>query len=204
MDDLACAFAGCRDEVFAYWRRQVSVEGPTSGKPGKRVSTDALEALYEEMTRALSCGVAASAAASGMDAAGLAGPEADIMSQYDVHDLVHEMQIFRKAVFAVAEAKGLELTRCGAERIGHCIESATRELMIAYGAENKEASSAFVKALSDDLRDPLHVAHTSAQLLELKSSDPHVIRLARRIREKLCQVDAMILASLNASVMKGE
>jgi K+-sensing histidine kinase KdpD len=114
------------------------------------------------------------------------------------------MQLFRKAVFSVAEANGLELTRCGAELIGHCIESTTRELMIAYRAESQDASGAFIKALSDDLRNPLHVAHTSAQLLELKSSDPNIIRLAKRIKEKILQADAMILASLDAALLKNE
>ncbi|WP_020651439.1 histidine kinase [Massilia niastensis] len=195
MDDLAGAFAACRDAVFAHWRKHVSVEGPTFDKLGKPRLIEALETLYEDMTRALSSCASASVATSGTDAGSIVGPEDVIMSQYGAHDLVHEMQIFRKAVFSVAEANGLGLTRCGAELIGHCIESATRELMIAYSALNKEASGAFVKTLSDDLRNPLHVAHTSAQLLELKSSDPHVIRLAKRIREKLCQADAMILAA---------
>jgi signal transduction histidine kinase len=52
---------------------------------------------------------------------------------------------------------------------------------------NKEATEAFTESLSHDLRNPLHVASASAQLLLLKSSDPAVINLAKRILKKILE-----------------
>jgi signal transduction histidine kinase len=102
-------------------------------------------------------------------------------------DLIHELQIFRDVLLSVIDARHLVLRKSDAEMIGRSIEGAARESISRFNAVNKEATEAFTESLSHDLRNPLHVASASAQLLLLKSSNPAVINLAKRILKKILE-----------------
>jgi signal transduction histidine kinase len=119
-------------------------------------------------------------------------------------DLIHELQIFRDVLLSVIDARHLVLRKSDAEMIGRSIEGAARESISRFNAVNKEATEAFTESLSHDLRNPLHVASASAQLLLLKSSDPAVINLAKRILKKILETDAMIQTLLDAAVLRGQ
>jgi signal transduction histidine kinase len=126
------------------------------------------------------------------------------MTDYAPHDLIHELQIFREVLFSIAKAKGITLSKRDAEVIGHSIEEAARESISGFSEADKERNVGFIASLSHDLRNPLHVANATAQLIQLKSSDPSIVNLAQRICKKLGEADAMIQTLLDAAVLHGK
>ena len=126
------------------------------------------------------------------------------MTDYGPHDLIHEFQIFREVLFSVAKENNLPLSKRDSEVIGHSIEETARESISGYSAANKEVSEEFIASLSHDLRNPLHVASATAQLIERKTTDPVIANMAKRICRKLGETDAMIQTLLDAALLKGQ
>lgn len=203
MTELAAAFSEFRDLVLAQWRTRVAAEIPTAAALGEPLLINMIPILYDNITEALSTNSPRPFATTGTNLATVHGRERAKMTDYAPHDLIHELQIFREVLFSIAKAKGLLLTKRDAEVIGHSIEEAARESISGYSEADKEKSIDFIASLSHDLRNPLHVASATAQLIQLKTSDPGITQLAKRICTKLGEVDAMIQTLLDAAVLHG-
>jgi signal transduction histidine kinase len=126
------------------------------------------------------------------------------MTEYSPPDLLHELQIFREVLFSMTTSKGLALSKRDAEVIGHSIEEAARESISGFNEADREKSITFIAGLSHDLRNPLNVANASAQLIQLKASDPGIINLAQRVCKKIAEADAMIQTLLDAAVLHSQ
>jgi signal transduction histidine kinase len=200
---FASAFSACRDEVLERWSRRVSGEIQAAAKLGSPILVDTLPILYDNIAEALDSGHGRHIANAGTNLASVHGRERASMTEYGPHDLVHELQIFREVLFAVMREKGLSFSKKDAEIIGRSIEDATRASVVGYSIVNNEINEAFITSLSHDLRNPLHVANASAQLIQLKTSDPGITKLAGRIRKKLRETDEMIQTLLDAAQLKG-
>lgn len=203
LSGLALAFAGLRDLVLAQWTSRVTAEIPAAKKLGSPILINTLPILYDNIVEALSAATPRMFATSGTNLGIAHGRERAGMTEYGPQDIVHELQIFREVLFSVAKENGLQLGKRDAEVIGRSIEEATRESIVGYSVANKEVNEAFIASLSHDLRNPLHVANVSAQLIQLKSSDPAITKMAKRISEKIGETDAMIQTLLDAVVLKG-
>ncbi len=201
---LANAFLNCQDEVLEQWALRVTSEIPAAAKLGEPILTDTLPTLYGNIVEALTIGAPRSFATAGTNVAAAHGRERANMTEYGPHDLIHELQIFRDVLFSVTYARKVVLCKRDAEIIGRSIEEAARESITGYNAVNNEVTEAFIASLSHDLRNPLHVASASAQLLLLKISDPSLINIAKRILKKIVETDAMIQTLLDAAVLKGQ
>ena len=199
MSDLAQEFAGCRDAVLAKWAKRVTSEIPAANKLGSPILINMLPTLYDNIAESLSFGVPRHFATSGTNLANAHGRERADLTEYGPQDLVHEMQIFREVLFSVAKEGGIVLDKSDAEVIGHSIEEATRESILGYSIANKEVNETFIASLSHDLRNPLHVASVTAQMIRLKSSDPRIADMAERISRKIGETDAMIQSLLDAA-----
>jgi signal transduction histidine kinase len=200
---LVTAFRACRDEVLAEWERRVLVEIPVSTRLGHPILIDTLPILYDHLAQALASRSARPSATSGTNLATMHGRERANLTEYGPQDLIHELQIFRDVVFSVAKANKVVLDQNAADIIGQSIEDATRESMVGYVDANKEVNDVFIASLSHDLRNPLHVATVSAQMIELGTPDPNTRRMAQRISRKLREADAMIQSLLDAALLKG-
>lgn len=115
---------------------------------------------------------------------------------------MHELQLFREVIFSSIKARGVNLGRGECEIIGKSIEIATREAMSGFSLVNAKINETFIASLSHDLRNPLQVANATAQLMQLKWSDPELISMAKRVCNKLREVDEMIQTLLDASLLK--
>ena len=203
LSDLAKTFTSLRDLVLAQWRSRVTAEIPTAAALGEPLLINMLPTLYDNIAVALSPDAARPFATTGTTLAVAHGRERANMTDYAPHDLIHELQIFREILFSMTKAKGITLSKRDAEVIGHSIEEAARESISGFSEADKEKSASFIATLSHDLRNPLHVASATAQLIQLKTSDPSIVNLAQRICRKLGEADAMIQSLLDAAVLQG-
>lgn len=204
MSALASTFLELRDLVLAQWSARVTAEIPPAAALGEPILIDTLPTLYDNIAQSLAVGAPRPFATTGTNLAISHGRERANMTDYGPHDLIHELQIFREVLFSVATARRLPLSKRDAEVIGHSIEEAARESISGYNAVNQEISEAFIASLSHDLRNPLHVANASAQLIQLKTSDPGILALAKKICLKIAETDSMIQTLLDAAVLKGK
>lgn len=202
--ELASAFLDCQDVVLAQWTARVTAEIPAAARLGEPILIDTFPILFTHIAEALKTDGSRAFATSGTTLAIAHGRERANITDYGPHDLIHELQIFRDVLFSVAKARALPLSKRDAEVIGHSIEEAARESISGYNAVNRELNEAFIASLSHDLRNPLHVANTSAQLIQMKSSDPGITSLAKKISVKIAETDAMIQTLLDAAVLKGQ
>lgn len=202
-EDVAAAFAACRDEILDCWRARVALEVEGASKLGKPILLDSFPILYDNIADALSAGHARELATAGTNLASMHGRERANLTQYKPEDLIQELQILREVVFTVLRQRQLHLSKKDADVIGRSIELVVRESVSGYSAANRELSEAFIASLSHDLRNPLNIASASAQLIELTTSDPRAGALAKRVVGKLRDADAMIQTLLDAALLKG-
>ena len=204
MTELASAFSACRDVVLEQWKLRVSAEIPTAAELGEPLLLNMVPTLYDNIVEALSADSSRPFATAGTNLAVSHGRERAKMTEYAPPDLLHELQIFREVLFSITKARGMELSKSDAEVIGHSIEATARESIAGFNEADREKSISFIASLSHDLRNPLNVANASAQLIQLKSSDPGIIDLAKRVCKKIAEADAMIQTMLDAAVLHGQ
>lgn len=197
---LSLDFAALRDAVLSRWLAQINVEIPHTAKLDHTALLDTLPVLYDNIAETLTEG-ARTLATEGTNFSAAHGRERATITEFAPHDLIHELQLFRDAIFAVARENGLHLGEHHAAKIDESLAAATRESISAFSEVNKGANEAFIAALSHDLRNPLGVAAISAQLIELKSAEPATVAMARRILRSIAEADEMIQLLLDAALM---
>lgn len=203
LPQAASALSEFRDLVLAQWRGRVIGEIPSAAALGEPLLSNMLPALYDNISDALAADSPRPYATVGTNLATAHGRERANMTDYAPHDLIHELQIFREVLFSITRQKGIVLSKHDADVIGYSIEEAAREAISGFSEADKERSIGFVASLSHDLRNPLNVANATAQLIQLKTADPGILNLARRICKKLGEADAMIQTLLDAAVLNG-
>lgn len=201
--ELASAFSTLREPILNRWRTRVAAEIPAAAALDEPVLVNMVPKLYDNIAEALSTDSPVAVAITGSNMATAHGRERANMTDYSPHDVVHELQIFREVLFSITKANGLHLSKHSAEVIGHSIEEAARESISGFSEADREKSVDFIASLSHDLRNPLNVANASAQLIQLKTTDPSILNLAKRICKKIGEADGMIETLLDASMRHG-
>lgn len=192
-----------RDRVLEQWRSRVAAEIPAAAALNEPLLSNMVPSLYDNIAEALLTDSPRPFAMAGTNLASAHGRERANVTSYASHDLIHELQIFREVLFSVATANGFGLSKHDADLIGHAIEEAARESISGFSEADREKSIGFIATLSHDLRNPLNVANASAQLIQLKTTDPSILNLAKRVCKKISEVDAMIQTLLDAAVLHG-
>jgi hypothetical protein len=201
-ETLATAFAELRDDVLSRWAARVTTEISAAADLDRPVLIDTLPILYDDIAEAISPGIQRPFATSKSNLALKHGQERAQMTNYGPADLVHELQLFRDVIFNALKTRGVNLGVHECEIIGHSIEIAIRDAISGYTLVNAKVNETFIASLSHDLRNPLHVANATAQLIQLKASDPSLVNMANRVCKKLREVDDMIQTPLDASLLK--
>lgn len=199
---LAAAFTEIRDDVLSRWAARVTQEIRVAADLDRPVLIDALPVLYDDIAEALSPGMGRPFATAKTNLAQIHGQERAKVTNYGPDDLVHELQLFRDVIFSAVKAHGIHISEHECEIIGQSIEIATREAISGYSFVNAKINETFIATLSHDLRNPLHVANSTAQLIRLKISDPNLIDMAKRVCDKLREIDEMIQTLLDASLLR--
>ena len=199
---LAAFFTEMRYDVMSRWAAQVISEIPVAAGLDSPVLIDTLPILYDDIAEAVSPGVERPFATSKSNLARMHGQERARMTSYGPEDVVRELQLFRDVIFFALKARGVNLNAHECEIIGKSIDIATREAVSGYCLVLAKMNETFIASLSHDLRNPLHVANCIAQLMQMKCSNPNLISMAKRVCNKLRDVDEMIQTLLDASLLK--
>lgn len=200
--DISERFLGLREVFFQQWRDGVRAAIPEARDLSDKILTNALKAFFDELVGALKKGRPYFVVTPGIGASFFHGRERANLTGYGTTELLQELQLFRRTLFEVAERNNLSLSSRCRSIIGRSIDNATCDAISAFAIVQKEAGETFIKSLSHDLRNPLHVASASMQLIQLKSNDENVLALAQRAYDKLSDIDKMIETLLDAASLK--
>ncbi len=172
-----------RDVVFDRWEAAVRSEIKGAAELIGPALMDNLPSLYDNLAEAISPGRARKTATDKSTAAMAHGSERARLTCYGPHEVLREYQLFRDAIRDGARAESLAWPSTVWAVIGRSIEIASCEALEEYASTHEAIRRKVAAALSHDMRAPLSVMKTGAQLVGMTDD----IQVARRSAEKICR-----------------
>lgn len=187
-----------RDAVFDTWEASVRREISGAAQLIGPALIDNLPTLFDNLAEAISPTRPRRTATENSTAAMAHGSERARMTCFGPHEVLREYQLFRDAIRDVAQDHGFHWPAQVWADISHSIEIAACEALREYAATQEEIRRKVGAALSHDMRAPLAVVATGAQLIG-RTDD---IGVARRTAEKIGRhaerLDTMMTELLDA------
>jgi signal transduction histidine kinase len=201
LNSVSRRFALIRDDVLAEWKARVLRRIARAAFMEESVLFDALPMIYDGLVEALTPGYSRKLATSGTNLAQTHGMERARRSPFRARDVVEEMLIFRDAIFSVASAVHLTFERVHVETIVRSVDTAMLESLSNFSTIREGNLDIISATMRHDLRDSLHLATASAQLIGLQSTTPVIVRLAQQITARLADANGMIDRLVEAAAL---
>lgn len=186
-----------RESVFAEWEVSVRAQVRNAGDVAPPVLIDTLPLFYGNLVEALSPGFSRENAASDSTAAAGHGGERARTTAYRAVEVVHEYQLLRDALVSVCGVAGIVFDASENEIIMRSFDQAIREAIDQFTSIQTVFRERIANTLTHDMRTPLSVIATAAELLII-GSDERVSRLATTIAKNCLRLDEMFREQLNA------
>jgi len=122
------------------------------------------------------------------------------LTSYDSISVIHELQIFRDTLFTELEKGGVRLSAAQRQMVNAYIDTAIRDSANSFVLVQSALREQFIAAMTHDLRTPLSNAQVCAQLIERKSDNPDIKRLAGKILENTQRIEHMSRSLLDKIV----
>lgn len=193
-----------RKEVMLHWEREARARVDGARHLHGPVLTQELSMLFDDIAMALAsnepmpnrirAGANEFPASHGVARArrGAFGPE----------QLIHEYQIFRESIAAVAEDR-VDIDSRQWEQIDQAVFEAARQSLRAFANVQEQARGKVAAALSHDMRTPLAVISNGAQLISITQSLESAQKSAAQIGANAARLNAMIGELLDALTLQG-
>lgn len=201
--DISASISALRQTVLQQWSQCVKEKIPEAESLAEKVLTNALPRFFDEIVKALKTGKPYLIETPGISSISSHGRDRANSTSYGPKEVLQELQLFRQTLFEVADANNVDLHHQHRAIIARSIDTAAQEAINTFTVAHREIGETFIACLSHDLRNPLNVANVAAQLIQLKSDDERVLVLAKRIRDKLSNIDEMIQTLLDTAVLNG-
>jgi signal transduction histidine kinase len=195
-----------REAVFAEWERQVRARLAGAADVAHPILLDTLPMFYGNLVEALSPAIGRENAASNTSAAAGHGAERARTTEYKTAEVVQEYQILRDCLHEVCASRGVSFTSKELTIITRSFDQAIREAVSEFAAIQSAFRERIAASLTHDMRTPLSVMMTAAQLL-LKSSDIGVVNIAEKIASQARRLESMFqeqLDAINAAPVRSE
>ncbi|WP_454774960.1 sensor histidine kinase [Janthinobacterium tructae] len=181
-----------RDAVLSAWEERVRASVRGADQLLTPILINTLPAFFDNLAEALTPGHPRENATSNSNVPAVHGNERARMTNYGPEQVIQEYQIFRDCFAAVAHASGITLRGKDWQVINASIDVGIRESIREFTNMHEGFRRRIAAGLSHDMRNPLAVISTSAQLL-LRPADPErVVLLAHKIAEHSKRLDSMI------------
>jgi signal transduction histidine kinase len=187
-----------RDAVLDHWEREVREHVPAARDVAGPVLINTLPAFFDNMAEAISPNHPRSNATSHNNAAAVHGGERARMTSFKPDQIVHEYQLFKRAVLAVAQQHGLQFNAAEYASIEHSIDCAARESIREFTAMHEDMRQRLAAGLSHDMRSPLAVIANGAQLIGMSADLDKAQMLATKIASNAKRLEAMMEELLDA------
>lgn len=213
-----------RDDVFAEWEKRVRSLIHGADEVSHPVLLDTLPLFYGNIAEALSPGFDRENAASDSTAATGHGSERARTTDYKAVEIVHEYQLLRDVLLEVAQHHGIRFSDQDIRIIGASFDQAIRDAIEEFTALQRAFRERVAASLTHDMRSPLSVIISGAELLLATGSGnagksekilqkilENGLRLERMFKEQLdalsqptAQAAALPLAAMDALALARE
>lgn len=191
------AIYGLREAVLAQWERQVRASVRGADELLTPILVNTLPDFFDHLAGALTQKDAADNANTSTNMPTVHGNERARMTGYGPEQVIQEYQIFRDCFAAVAHQAGVVLRRRDWDIIHHWVDIGIRESIREFTAMHDGFQRRIAAGLSHDMRNPLSIISTSAQLLAHQPDSERVTELAHKIGQYSKRLDTMIVELLD-------
>jgi len=191
------AIYGLREAVLAQWERQVRACVRGADELLTPILVNTLPDFFDHLAGALSRKDAAGNAPTSTNMPTVHGNERARMTGYGPEQVIQEYQIFRDCFAAVAHQAGVLLRRRDWDIINLSVDIGIRESIREFTAMHDGFQRRIAAGLSHDMRNPLSIISTSAQLLARQPDSERVTELAHKIGQYSKRLDTMIVELLD-------
>ncbi|MDN2676328.1 HAMP domain-containing sensor histidine kinase [Janthinobacterium sp. SUN033] len=181
-----------RDAVLEAWEQRVRASVRGADQLLTPILINTLPAFFDNLAEALTPGHPRDNAASNSNVPAVHGNERARMTNYGPEQVIQEYQIFRDCFAATAHESGITLRSKDWQVINKSIDVGIRESIREFTSMHESFRRRVAAGLSHDMRNPLAVISTSAQLLFRPADPERVVLLAHKIVEHSKRLDSMI------------
>lgn len=195
-----------RDAVFTEWEHRVRTTLTGAATVAHPILLDTLPMFYGNLVEALSPAIGRETAASNTSAAAGHGAERARTTEYKTAEVVQEYQVLRDCLYEVCASHGVSFTSEEQTIITHSFDQAIREAVSEFAVIQSAFRERIAASLTHDMRTPLSVILTAAQLLS-KSSDISTAKISEKIAHQARRLESMFqeqLDAINAAPVKTE
>lgn len=185
------------------WEREVRAQVEGARDLLRPVLTNTLPAFFDNIAEALSPDHPRQQGGSFTNAASVHGGERACMTPFGPDQVIHEYQLLRESIAAVAKGR-VDLGEAEWAVIDRSINAATRDAVRAFTRIHEDLRHKVAAALSHDMRTPLSVVANGAQLLGMTSDWSVVRKVASKIEANAGRLDDMMGELLDALTTQGE
>ncbi len=197
------ALLDCRDEVVRAWMDTVRAELSKAVPLHISILGNTLPAIVDTLALLLTESEREHAICDLLSLATEHGGERARLTPYDITTLIHEMQLFKRVLFARMEQAGTPLDLQQRALIASSIDNMMRDSANAFSAVQAALREQFVAAITHDLRTPLSNARMAAELIERIAGSDDVRQLAQTILRSAARIDTMTRELLDRIVFGG-
>jgi signal transduction histidine kinase len=197
LSPTALQFLSIREAVMDHWEREVRQHVEGARNLLRPVLTNMLPAFFDNIAEALSPDHPREQASSGTNSPAAHGGERARMTPFGPDQVIHEYQILRESIAAVARGR-VRLNEAEWAIVDRSINTATREAVRAFTRSHEELRQKVAAALSHDMRTPMSVIAGGAQLMSITPDLSLARDLASRIGSNADRLEEMMGELLDA------
>jgi signal transduction histidine kinase len=191
-----------RDVILAEWEKRVRATVREAASLPHPILINTFPALYDNIAEAISPGYPRDSAVTSNTVASEHGGERARLTDYSHQAVIAEYQLLRWTVLDMLSQHGVALDGREFHDINASIDACMQESVNAFVLAQSALRERFIITVTHDLRNPLQVINSAAELL-LHSQDPARIgALAKRIVDNSQRMDRMIQDLLDAAVFQ--
>jgi signal transduction histidine kinase len=193
--------ASRKEHVISAWEARVREDIPTASRESHLILVDTLPAILDQFAEALSPESPRQTATEGSSIAAEHGGERVRVTHFRLEDVVTEYKLLREVLFETLE-RDAPLSTGERRTLNSSVDQALSEACTGYALVSSSARDQIFAILAHDLRTPLSVAQTTANLILTKPDADELPSWAARIVENLGRVDRMLQDLLDGMRME--
>ena len=180
-----------KERVLSLWEARVRQEIPAAAQEPHPILINTLPAILDQLAEALSPDHPRRTATQGSTLAAEHGGERARLTHFRLDDIVAEYRLLRQVLFDVLEEEG-PLRVEDRDTLNTSLDVAIMQACAGYAVVQSSLRDQLFAIMAHDLRNPLGVAQTAADLILLRPTAEDVPRWAARIADSIGRVDGMV------------
>ncbi|MYN24821.1 sensor histidine kinase [Duganella levis] len=197
------AMLAIRDQVFEYWQREVRANIKGAGDLPEPVLVNTLPTFYDNLAEAVTASYPREHATSNNTASGAHGDERARMTHFRVDQVIQEYHLLREAIWVVANQACVVFNDAEWQVVERSIDLAVRVAVKEFAATRATQRERLAASLSHDMRTPLGLVVTGAQLVSLSSTLEMAQRAALKIQAGARRLEDMLIELTDTFAFEG-